>query len=364
MIINKNSPVPLYYQLKTWIEEQIEQGNYQKDDKIPTEAEFVELTGLTRPTIRQAIENLVNKGYLVRKRGLGTFVINQTFETPKQNIVGILVNFVGSGYAYELIRGASDEAARENFSVLLGNTDDSYIRAEFHADRFIEHDVSGIIFVSTAAPDEKNRMLVEKLLHKNIHVIVVDRQIPGLEIDTVTTDNFRGAYEITKHLIEKGHRKIAVMCYTAFNTSRQRLAGYKKALEDANIPIDPSIIFTSNERITEEHCVEYAKIILSQKQKFTAIFSGDDASAYVINSVAQKMGIKIPDDLSMVGYDDFPNTNFHPLELTTVHQPIREMGQKAMELLIKRIHGETGDPQHIVLKSYLAERRSVLTLNS
>lgn len=363
MIINKNSPIPLYFQLQTWIEEQIEQGNFKENEKIPTEEEFTKITGLTRPTIRQALQNLVNQGYLSRKRGLGTFVSKPTFETTRQNIVGILVNFVGSGYAYELIRGAGDEAAKHNFSILLGNTDDSYTKADFHADRFIEHNVGGVIFVPTAASEDKNRNLAEKLMRKKISVVIADRQIPGLETDNVITDNFRGAYEITKYLITMGHQKIAILSHIAHDTARQRLAGYKRALKDANIHIDPSIIFTNHERFHEKHCKEYVKIILAKRDKFTAIFSGDDRTAYLINSVAQNIGVKIPENLSIVGYDDFPNNNSHPLNLTTVHQPIREMGQKGMELLMARIEGKTEAPQQLILKSYLSERRSVLRIN-
>ena len=362
MIINKNSPIPQYFQLQTWIKEQIEQGDFKENDKILTEEEFAKITGLARPTIRQAIQNLVNEGYLVRKRGLGTFVLKQTFESNRQNIVGVLVNFIGSGYAYELLRGSGDEAARNNFSIILGNTDDSYIMANLHADRFIEHNVSGIIFVPTAASDEKNRLIVEKFLRKKIPVVIADRQIPDLEIDNVITDNFNGAYNITKYLITNGHRRIAITISTAMNTARERLAGYKKALSDANIPIDPALVFTSNERFNEELCIEYAKIILAPKQKISAIFAGDDRTAYLIHSVAQKMGVKIPEDISLVGYDDFPINGSYALELTTVHQPIREMGQKCMELLLARIQGRTEPPQQIILKSFLSEKRSVLLI--
>ena len=364
MNIDRNSPVPQYFQLESWLEEQIDQGVYTQDDKIPTEEELVNMTGLSRPTIRHAIQNLVNKGYVVRKRKLGTFVSRKINEPTRQNIIGILVNFYKSGYAMELIRGAGDESAKNNYSIILCNTDDSYVNANMHAERLLEHNVSGVIVVPTAAADDKNRMLVQKFLRKDIKVVVADRQIPDLEIDNVITDNFQGAYNITNYLISKGHRKIAISTTTLFNTSRERLAGYKQALKDANIPVDPTFIFTNNERFTEKTYYEYARLILSHARKITAVFSGDDRMAGAIYSEAKKLKIKIPDDISLVGYDDLPYSYTPFFELTTVHQPIYEMGQKCMALLMDRINNNNNNYQQIILESYLSEKRSVLPLNN
>ena len=114
MIIDRNSPVPNYFQLQTWLREKIELGVFKPDDKIPTEEEFVQITGLARATIRQAVQNLVNMGYLLRKRKLGTFVLKRTDASDKRTIVGVLVPDIRYGYAPELARGAEDEAANGN----------------------------------------------------------------------------------------------------------------------------------------------------------------------------------------------------------------------------------------------------------
>ena len=360
MIIDKTSPVPQYYQLETWLEEQIHQGVYEQNDKIPTEDEFANITGLARTTICHAIQNLVNKGYLIRKRRLGTFVNKRIFESQRQNIVAILVNIYKSGYAMEMVRGACDQTATNNYSIILCNTDDSCLNADAHADRLIEQNVSGVIFVPTAASDAKNITILEKLLSKGIKVVIADRKWPGLKVDNVVTDNFHGAYNITNYLIDKGHRKIAITMTNLLNPSRERLAGYKQALRDAAIPIDPSIIFANNERFSEKFYYEYARLVLHNRKKISAVFAGDDRMAYAIYAVAKNMNIDIPKDISLVGYDDIPGSDTQFFELTTVHQPIYEMGKKCMNLLMERIDGRTDNYQHIVLESYLSERRSVL----
>jgi DNA-binding LacI/PurR family transcriptional regulator len=360
MIIDRNSPVPQYFQLQRWLVEQIEQGIFKPGDKIPTEAELVQMAGLARATIRQAIQNLVNLGYLNRKRKLGTFVLNRNTSTQNRKMIGLLVPDIRAGYAPELARGAEDEASNNKQSLILCSTDDLFIKAEYHSDRLIENSVAGVIFVPTAASDDKNKLIVEKFKKRKIPVVLADRIIPGINIDHITTDNFNGAYKLTEHLIKKGHKNIAITLSTLFSTERDRLEGFKKAMSDYGLKSNSSIIITHDARYAEETYIKIAKKLLKKKKSYSAIFSGHDRIAYLINSVAMDLGINIPEDISMVGYDDLLPLCQHQISLTTMHQPIYEMGRESMKLINSRINGETNGPQSIVLKSHLIERDSVV----
>ncbi|MFB0516466.1 MAG: GntR family transcriptional regulator [Candidatus Neomarinimicrobiota bacterium] len=359
MIIDRDSPIPQYFQLQTWLMEQIEQGIFKPGDRIPTEEELSQMAGLARATVRQAIGNLVNMGLLNRKKRLGTFVQIQRTATEKQTIIGICIPDIRHGYAPELARGAEDEAASHKHSLILCNTDDSYLKAEYHANRLIEHSVSGVIFIPTAASDERNRLIVEKFTKRGIPVVLADRTIPNLEIDHVTTDNFNGGYSITNYLIEKGHQRIAIVLGSLFSTERERLAGYKAALAEHGIPINPAIIIADAGPFIKERYREFAQSLLRQKRNFTAVFAGHDRIALLFYAVARQLGLAIPDDISLVGYDDLP---FITISLTTMHQPIYEMGQESLRLILSRIQGEITEPKHVVLKSHLVERSSVLAL--
>jgi DNA-binding LacI/PurR family transcriptional regulator len=360
MIIDRNSPIPQYFQLQTWLIEQIEQGIFRPDDKIPTEEEITKQTGLARATIRQAIQNLVNAGYLIRKRRLGTFVLKPAADPDRKNIIAVLVHDIRSGYASEFLRGAGDEAAKNGYSVILCNTDDLHVRADFHANQIINYGIAGLVYMPTAASVEKNISIVERFQRKNIPVILADREISGYDLDIVTTDNFDGAYALSTFLINKGHRRIAITLSTQFSSENARLAGYHKALADHNIEVDPSIIFTFKERLIEAQCEQYAQIILGQRDNYTAIFAGNDHIAYIIYRISRELNISIPDQLSLVGYDDLPVSSAHMTALTTIHQPIYEMGQETIKLLVKRIAGENGKSLRIELKSHLVDRGSVL----
>lgn len=357
MIIDKSSPIPQYFQLQTWLKEQILQGVFKAEDKIPTEEELVQLTGLARATVRQAIQNLTNMGYLIRKKGLGTFVTIPQVSPDKQIIIGLIVPDIRSGYAPELARGAEDEAARSKHSLILCSSDDLYIKADFHANRLIENSVSGVIFVPTSSSDNKNRLIIQKFQEKNIHVVLADRTIPNLEIDHVTSDNFEGAYNLTNYLIKKGHKKIAFIYSNIYSTEKLRFNGYKKAIEDNGIQFDPTVVVSHSGPFNEEQFSKYAQALLKQRKRITSIFTAHDRIALTFYHVARDMGLSFPEDMSIVGYDDL---DFETLSLTTMHQPIYEMGVESVKLINSRINNEKNGNQSIVLKSYLIERESVL----
>jgi DNA-binding LacI/PurR family transcriptional regulator len=360
VIIDEKSPIPKYFQLQIWLKEQIDQGNYQLYDKIPTEDELAKNLNLSRATIKHAVQNLVDKEYLVRKKKLGTFVRKPSLQSSKNYRIGILINYYKSGFGIEMIRGAGDKAIEHNCELVLCNSYDLHVQAEYHADRLIEQGITGVLYVPTAASDTKNRSLVQKFLKNNIPVVIADRVIAGLEIDEVITDNFDGAYKITKHLIDNGHTKIAIVISTLLNSARERLSGYKKALTDAGIPVYPDLIFTSDEHFSEENCKDIAQMILLHKKNYSAIFAENDSIAFGICSVAEKAGIRIPQDISIVGYDDVPYNGHNSIRLTTVHQPLYEMGENSISLLVKRIAGDMSERQKILLHSHLVERDSVM----
>ena len=364
MIIDRNSPIPNYFQLQTWLLEQITQGVYKLGDKIPTEKELGEITGLARATIRQAIANLVNMGHLERKKRLGTFVIYQKDEDHKTNIIGVIVPDIRSGYAPELARGVEDEAANKKLSTILCNSDDLFVQADFHADRLIENSVAGVIFIPTAASDEKNSQIINKFRKNNIPVILVDRTISNIDIDFVTTDNFEGAYTATNYLIQKGHTRIGIIINSQFSTEKLRLEGYKQALRDNRIAIDESIVISNPGPFIEERCKKSATILLSLSKKVTAIFAGHDRIAYQVKDVATRLNIRIPDDFSLVGYDNLKTSRTLHEALTTMHQPIYEMGIESMKLLLEKIEKTSNVTQQITLKSHLIERTSVKKINS
>lgn len=359
MIIDEKSPIPKYFQLQVWLKEQIDQGIYHLHEKIPTEEELSKDLNLSRATVKHAIQNLADRGYVTRKQKLGTFVSKHALQSSKSYRIGLLLHYYKSGFGIEIIRGAGDKAIEHNCQLILCNSFDLHGQAEHHADRLIDQGVTGVVYVPTAAADDKNRSIVEKFLKNRIPVVLADRTINGVAIDQVITDNFEGAHKITAHLIRCGHSKIAIVINTLLSSARERLAGYKKALQDAQIDINPDLIFSSDEHFSEENCQDIARMILSQKKTYSAIFAEHDKMAFTLCTLARQAGIRIPEDLSVVGYDDDPIIGHHAVQLTTVHQPLYEMGEQCITLLLKRITGDSSAKQTVLLHSCLVERESV-----
>ncbi len=270
MMINKKSPVPKYFQLQTWLQDRIEQGYYATNEKIPTENELVKLSGLSRATVRQALRNLENDGYIIRKKRLGSFV--QKIEKNSTNIptVGILIPDIRSGYAPILARGAEDEATKNNVSLILCNTDDMLSQAGYHIERLIKLNVSGIIYIPVAASDQKNLKVINKLIRKKIPVVLADRGIQDSNLDFVTTNNFDGSRQITQHLINNGHERIAFLSNNLYSTERLRYDGFMSKMKEHNINQDPSITIRDKGAFNVNRYLNHAHQILKNKRKFTA----------------------------------------------------------------------------------------------
>lgn len=360
MIIDRNSPVPQYFQLQNWLIEQIEIGIFKAGDRIPTEEEFVRITGSCRLTVRQAIQNLVNLGYLTRRRRSGTFVLNRSGQQMTKTIIGIMIPDIRAGCMAELARGAEDEAAQNKHNVILCNTDDLHVKASYHADRLIEHAVTGVVYVPIAAADAKNKAIIERFQQHNIPVVMADRIVPGLKVDYVTTDNEHGGYLMTRHLIQQGHRRIAVLLNNLVPSERSRLVGYKKAMREFHIPIDDSLIVTPSVPFSENTYSKYAaRLLANRRGDHLAIFAGHDLMAMLFYTLAREMQLAIPDDVSLAGYDDLAYMKNHPIRLTTIHQPIYEMGRESIRLMLSRLNTPKIKSRHVVLKSHLIERHSV-----
>jgi LacI family transcriptional regulator len=356
MIIDNKSPFPKYLQFQTWLQDRIEQGFYSPNEKIPTENELVSLSGLSRATIRQALNNLEHSGYIIRKKRVGSFVRKINKNTKNMPVVGLIVPDIRAGYASILARGAEDEATKNNISLILCNTDDLLSQASYHIERLIQLSVSGVIYIPVAASNEKNLQIINKLQQKNIPVVLVDRGIPDSNLDFVTTNNFEGSRQITQYLIDKGHNKIAFLSNKLYSTENLRYEGFISKLNELKINQDLKIVIRDKGAFNVNRYLNHAHNILKKRDRFTAVYAGHDRVALLFYTAAKNLGLSIPDDFSIVGYDNMPLTT---ISLTTMHQPIYEMGQESLKLIISRMENKKSNIKNITLTSSLVERSSV-----
>jgi DNA-binding LacI/PurR family transcriptional regulator len=365
-MIDKSNPIPLYYQIKNDIFKDIESGKFAAGERLPAERLLAETYGVTRMTIRQAIKALVEQDYLHVRQGSGTFVSDRRPSPAAHKIknIGVLVPDIQRGIMIDLIRGIEDEAHRAGYNTILCNTDNLWDKAHGYADRLLANGVQGVIFfpiqdiTNGETKERKNKEIIDRFFENNTPIVLVDHECKQVTTDLVISDNFGGGYGLTQHLVEMGHRRIAVVYDFEETSVLDRVAGYTKALRDNNIEFDPSLVQNIKESGFTESFAELFKFIVNDL-KATAIFAMNDLLAADVYYHADKLGVAIPKDVSVVGYDDLPFAERLKTPLTTIHQPLYQMGRESYNLLMARSQKPQDQFHKVILPNRLVVRKSV-----
>ena len=267
-------------------------------------------------------------------------------------LLGLIVPSVCNSFFAEIVQGMDDCAQENGWQILLATSDDDPEK-EAQTLRVLENQrISGLVIASAASYDSTT-------FSPPFHVVQVDRQSPRLEYSAVILNHKKGAYLATKHLLDLGHTRIA--CVTGpqkHESARQRLDGFFWAYEDAGIPCQAEQIFESD--YTSSGGYEVAKEILDGD--FTAVFLGNDMMALGLYQRMGELGKKIPQDLSVVGFDDIDCAGLLDVPLTTVHQSGHDLGYAACQRLLTEMEDPEISKQAIYFEPRLVVRRSTAPL--
>jgi LacI family transcriptional regulator len=274
--------------------------------------------------------------------------------TKKTKTIGLIIPDITNPFFPEIARGAEDGASTRGYNVFLCNSDDNLEKENEYISALKEKCVDGIILTTSANSNQEHFMT---LMNSGIPISIIDEGLDAVDADIpgIFLDNYEGGYLAAKHLIDLGHKRIA--CITGplnLKNDRDRLEGYKEALKDSKINIDNSIIMQGNYKIAGG--IENAKKLLSKD--ITAIFACNDLMAYGVYQVLKSNGYKIPDDISVVGFDDIQLSALLDPALTTIRQPAYEMGLESAKMIIKLIEGKNIRKKVINFKPDLIVRKS------
>ncbi len=271
----------------------------------------------------------------------------------KTNLIGLLAYDFRNPFYAELTRSLQDTAQELGYWVIQASTDDDREKADALIDSMVRTGVEGIIFASCKLQDKA----VESLIKDDFPVVLVNRRLNQDLGDYVVLDNHYGAYLIVNHLINQEHRRIALISGPrSVSTSADRTQGYLKALKDRGLKVDRSIIKYG--AFSQETGFKYTKQLMTLLNPPRAIFCGDDAIALGAMKALGTLGLRVPEEVSVVGFDD-AEISSHPLiKLTTVSQNLKKMGRLAAKTLIDRIEGRQKTQQRILLEPHLIIRRS------
>lgn len=278
----------------------------------------------------------------------------------KSKLLGLIIPDIQNPFYSNIVRGVEDVAYGNNYAVILCNTDENPAKERFYLNVLRSESVDGVIL----PPIHQYGKVVEEIINLGVPLICVDRKFEKKSVDTVVVDNKGGAYSAISHLIEKGHKKIAVMTSESkFSSFQERLEGYKQALTDNNIKVDEKLIKEGDPRSSED-AREITFRLLQEEEVPTALFVTNNLMGLGALKAIQELGLQIPDDISLIMFDDMPWASITSPPLTTVKQPGYEMGRRAGELFFQRVEDSEReivevkmDPKLIVRNSTAAPRK-------
>jgi LacI family transcriptional regulator len=269
--------------------------------------------------------------------------IARSLKTRQTRLLGIIISDIANPFFPQMVRGAEDAALKHGYLLIASNTDDQVEREKRVMAVLRTQRVDGILLV--VAPNDTDLAHIRNTLASKIPLVCLDRIPPGLRIHSVTTDAVYGAEMCMRHLISLGHRRIGIITGNLLlRTAEDRLKGYRNALEEAGLPIDPGLILAGDFRF-ESGYVLTKQLMLGGKCP-TALFVANCMMGLGALKAIKELGLRCPEDLALAVFDELPgNGSFSP-EITTVIQPAYEIGRQGAEMLIRHI--ESGEPQQPV----------------
>jgi len=298
----------------------------------------------TRERVERAIVDL---GYVPN-------ALARSLRFKQTKTIALIVTDITNSFFTTIARGVEDTASEQGFSVMFCNTDESQTKEAEYVNVLLQKQVDGILLVPACSADDS----VSLLQDRGTPVVVLDRRIPNVQVDTVRCDTSLGSYQLTQHLLGLGHRRIALLSGPrTVSTAVDRADGYRRALTEAGLAEDTALEFYGP--FTQAGGYQIATEALALNPRPSALVAANNFIAIGAMQALREAGLRLPDDLSMVTFDDFSSALVMEPFLTAIDQPAYEMGRRATELLLTRLAGGGSDePQEILMPTRMIIRTS------
>jgi LacI family transcriptional regulator/LacI family repressor for deo operon, udp, cdd, tsx, nupC, and nupG len=324
--------------------------------------EVAQYAGVSRATVSRVLNNHAYVADDVRARvqqamdalGYQPNRAARRLRAHSSDIMGLIIPDIQNSLFQSLVRGVEDAAYANQLNVVLCNTDDNPEKQKAYLRVMQAERAAGVVVVPTRSNDGA---VLAPVREGGIQVVLVDREVVNFEADTVKVDNVRGAYIATTHLINLGYRRIAVIAGTqSLTPGRERLRGCYDAFEEKGLSIDPSRVKVGNFRL--ESGYELTNELMSMAEPPDAMFVANNLMSLGALRLLHERGIRIPEEVALVGFDDMPWAGDLNPPLTTVSQPGYELGQQAVQLLLQRVERPALPFYKVILQPRLIVRRS------
>lgn len=302
---------------------------------------------LVKPATRQRVQNVAERlGYVANLQA-------RSLAGGRSRVIGLLVPGLETSFIGEVIRGVDEEIAHAQYDLMLYTTHRNRGKEAAYVNTIVNGLADGLLLIVPLMPAAFLKVLPS---HQYPYVLV-DQADPSGKGGVVDATNWQGAYEATRYLISIGHRRIGFITgQMQLSSAVDRLQGYRDALRDYQVNSDESLVVTGDFQQSSGYIG--ASQLLDLPDRPTAIFASNDLTAFGAMEAIQERGLRIPDDISIVGFDDVPQAVMTHPKLTTVRQPLAQMGRIAARMLLELIENPELSPSSVTLATELIIRDS------
>ncbi len=298
-----------------------------------------------KPHVRQELKDRVFK--VVEDLGYEPNRLAQGLRVQRSRVIGLIISDIRNSFFNQLVRAIEDTANQHGYAVFVCNSDENPEKEAWYVNVLKAERVSGVIMT----PSRETTTACQTLLAADIPVVAIDRTVLGIQLDTVITDNSEASYQLVNHLIQSGHKRIgAIVSDLGITTGRERFEGYKRALREAKIHLDETLIKTGLP--IDEDGYRLTKDLFTSEQLPTALFTGSKLLTQGAIHALFDLGLKIPQDIALASFDKLDWMPFMP-PVSYAEQPAYALGQSAIQLLLHRFENPKDSKKKVVLESSL-----------
>jgi LacI family transcriptional regulator len=333
----------------------------EKKSKTPTIIDVARESGVSYSTVSRTLSGYEHVKASTREKVLRAaeklgYVPNQQARSlagGRSNLIGVLVPALSNGYISEIVRGVDEELAKSNYNLILYTTHRHQGKESSYVATIINGGADGLLLVVPLI----STSYLHALRQQSFPYVLIDQSDEMEQSPVVTATNWQGAYEATRYLIELGHHRIGFVAgLPGLNSAAERLDGYLTALADHGIASCPQLVVEGD--FLETGGFQAAQRMMALPEIPTAIFASNDLSAFGVMEAIRQNGLRMPDDISVIGFDDIPQASIGFPKLTTVHQPLEQLGRQAVTMLLNLLENPTPDSRRVVLPTQLTIRDS------
>jgi GntR family transcriptional regulator of arabinose operon len=355
---------PKYQVIIDDIKSDILSGIYSIGEQIPTESALQDSYNVSRQTVRKALLELSNEGFLRSEKGSGTYVSNQyrsrTGGSTSKKTIGVITTYISDYIFPSIIRGIERRLNEDNYSLLLASTNNDVAQEKKALEMMLSYGVDGLIVEPTKSNlYNPNIAYYLSFKEQDVPFAMINAYYEELEVPFFCLDDVQSSYLATKELISKGHTQIGIIAKMDDLQGKYRMKGYIKALGEAKLRFHPEHVLSFDTASKADLSANVTAYLQENRDALTAIVCYNDEVGLEVVHACRQLGISIPDELSIIGQDNSYIAKNANIRLTTLTHPQEQMGRDAADWVIRKLQGKKDLPNQTYYQPELVEGETV-----